>query len=53
MQSAYPGLWRTYTLREVAASWKTVADLVSGRDPVLGAPESGVTDALRRNGISP
>lgn len=53
MEAAYPQLWRGYTLREVAASWKTVADVVSGRDPVLGAPESAVTDALQRKGISP
>lgn len=53
MEETYPGLWRSYTLREVAASWKTVADLVSGRDPVLGKSETSVTDALRRKGISP
>lgn len=53
MQERYPSLWRSYTIREVAASWKTVADLVSGRDPVLGAPETSVTDALRRKGIAP
>jgi vancomycin permeability regulator SanA len=53
MQARYPSLWRSYTIREVAASWKTVADLVSGRDPVLGAPETSVTDALRRKGIAP
>ena len=26
---------------------------LSGRDPVLGAPETSVTDALRRKGIAP
>ena len=53
MAERYPGPWRSYTFREVAAAWKTVADLVSGRDPVLGNPETAVTDALRRQGISP
>ncbi|HQF02367.1 MAG TPA: ElyC/SanA/YdcF family protein [Phycicoccus sp.] len=53
MQERYPGLWQSYSLREVAASWKTVIDLVSGRDPVLGQQETSVTDALRRKGIRP
>lgn len=52
MEAQFPGLWRWYTLREVAASWKTAWDLVSGRDPVLGPQESGVRDALARHGLA-
>lgn len=51
MQQAFPQLWRSYALREVAASWKTVLDVVIGREPVLGEQETPVTDALRRHGI--
>lgn len=52
MEAQFPGLWHWYTLREVAASWKTAWDLVSGRDPVLGRQESGVRDALARHGLT-
>ena len=40
--------WRWGEFRERGAAWKTAWDLLSHRDPVLGAPESGVRDALNR-----
>lgn len=40
------GLQRGGTLREVAASPKAVWDLLSGREPILGPPESTLKDAL-------
>ena len=40
--------WRWGEFRERGAAWKTVWDLLTRRDPVLGAPESGVRDALNR-----
>jgi len=46
----FPGSVRTYALREVGANVKAVWDIVSQRDPVLGAQESSVTDALRSAG---
>lgn len=52
MASRYPALWSNYSLREVAASWKTVLDLVIRRDPVLGQPETSVTEALHRHAAS-
>lgn len=42
----YADVWRRGEVREVPASVKAVVDLVSRRDPVLGAPEPGVRDAL-------
>lgn len=44
----YASTWANGALREKAAAVKTVWDLVSGRDPVLGAVETSVTDALAR-----
>ncbi len=46
----YPGLVVSYALREIGADVKAVWDIVSGREPVLGAPESSVTDALAAAG---
>jgi vancomycin permeability regulator SanA len=40
--------WSAGERREKPAAGKTVVDLLSGRDPVLGAPESAVHDALAR-----
>ncbi|MBP6996590.1 MAG: YdcF family protein [Phycicoccus sp.] len=40
--------WQTGRIREVPAAGKAVWDVVSGRDPVLGSPETSVTDALAR-----
>lgn len=47
---AYPAQWAAGERREKLAAAKTVVDLVSGRDPVLGAPETSVRDALARSG---
>jgi vancomycin permeability regulator SanA len=52
MQERYPALWTSYSWREVGAAGKTVLDLVTGRDPVLGSPETSVRDALARHGVS-
>lgn len=52
MREKFPDSWQSYSLREVPAAWKTVLDLVTGRDPVLGAPETSVRDALARHGLS-
>ena len=38
--------WRRGAIRDQLACVKTVIDLVSGRDPVLGARETSVDDAL-------
>lgn len=38
--------WPGYAAREIPANLKLVWDLVTGRKPVLGKPESGVRDAL-------
>lgn len=40
--------WRGYAVREIPANIKLVWDLVTGREPVLGKPESGVRDALAK-----
>jgi vancomycin permeability regulator SanA len=40
--------WRRGAIRDQLASVKTVIDLVTGRDPVLGPRETGVDDALAR-----
>ena len=42
----YPAQWNGGARREKLAAAKTVLDLVSGRDPVLGPVESSVQDAL-------
>lgn len=42
----YPTQWSGGQRREVLAAWKTVVDLVTGRDPVLGPVETSVQDAL-------
>ncbi len=52
MAQRYPGLWSSYSTREVAAAGKTVLDLLTGRDPVLGPEETSVRDALARHGLS-
>ena len=41
-----PGAWRYGFVREWPAAWKTAYDVLSGRTPTLGDPESGVQDAL-------
>jgi vancomycin permeability regulator SanA len=44
----YRQTWRYGLTRELGASVKAAADVVSGRDPVhLGRHETGVEDALR------
>lgn len=40
--------WRKGTVRDQVACLKTIWDLASRRDPVLGRAETGVTDALTR-----
>lgn len=40
------GPTRGGSLREVAASPKALWDLLSGRDPILGAPETSLRDAV-------
>ncbi len=47
--SVRPGrAWRKGTVRDQVACVKTIWDLASRRDPVLGRAETGVTDALNR-----
>jgi vancomycin permeability regulator SanA len=38
--------WRRGAIRDQLACVKTVFDLISGRDPVLGEPETSVSEAL-------
>ncbi|HZA72613.1 MAG TPA: hypothetical protein VE476_06835, partial [Propionibacteriaceae bacterium] len=40
--------WRRGAIRDQFACVKTVMDLVTGRDPVLGQRETSVDDALAR-----
>jgi vancomycin permeability regulator SanA len=40
--------WRRGTVRDQLACVKTVMDLITGRDPVLGPRETSVDDALAR-----
>jgi vancomycin permeability regulator SanA len=42
----YPAQWDAGVRREVLADAKTVIDVLSGRDPVLGPVETSVQDAL-------
>jgi vancomycin permeability regulator SanA len=42
----YAGVWAAGERREMLAAVKAVIDVVTGRDPVLGAPETSVQDAL-------
>lgn len=42
----YPAVWASGARREKLAAIKTVLDLATGREPVLGAPETAVQDAL-------
>lgn len=44
----YGDVWRSGAQRERLANIKAVYDVVSGRDPVLGGVEPGVTEALER-----
>lgn len=46
-------VWRSGERREVLANVKAVADVLRSREPVLGATEPGVTDALRRASLDP
>ncbi len=41
--------WSSGEVRERGAAVKTVWDVLTRRDPVLGQPETGVTDALARS----
>ncbi len=43
----YADVWRSGAQRELLANVKAAADVLTSRDPVLGAPETAVTDALR------
>jgi vancomycin permeability regulator SanA len=38
--------WKRGAIRDQLACAKTVIDLITGRDPVLGPPETSVTEAL-------
>ena len=49
----FSSAWSTGAQREWFASIKTVIDVTTGRDPVLGDPESGVRDALTVAGQQP
>jgi vancomycin permeability regulator SanA len=42
----YAGVWESGERREKLAAVKAVIDVVTGRDPVLGEPETSVQDAL-------
>lgn len=44
----YAAQWSSGERREKLAAGKTVLDLLTGRDPVLGPPETAVQDALAR-----
>lgn len=44
----YDEVWRAGARREWLADVKAAVDVLSGRDPVLGDVESGVTDVLER-----
>lgn len=42
----YAGVWESGERREKLAAVKAVIDVMTGRDPVLGEPETSVQDAL-------
>ena len=44
----HPRSWRRGAIRDQLACAKTVIDLITGRDPVLGKPETSVAEALAR-----
>lgn len=44
----WSGAWRSGRQREYLANVKAAADVLSGRDPVLGEVEPGITEALAR-----
>ena len=44
----YGDVWRSGEQRELLANVKAVVDVLTARDPVLGAVEPGVNDALNR-----
>ena len=46
MKTAYPNLWGAYVLRELAGYEKMAWDVVTGVQPILGAPESAIAEAL-------
>ncbi|MFC7489919.1 MULTISPECIES: SanA/YdcF family protein [unclassified Knoellia] len=48
MRDRYPRQWWIGWTREKLANIKAVGDVVTGRDPVLGQPETSVQDALAR-----
>jgi len=48
MRDRYPREWWSGWVREKLANIKAVGDVLTGRDPVLGQPESSVRDALAR-----
>lgn len=45
--------WQTGQVREIPAASKAVWDVISRRDPVLGEPETSVTDALAQSAATP
>lgn len=47
-----PGAWQSGVARETLAAVKAAGDVISHRDPVLGPPESTVTDRLREFGTT-
>lgn len=48
MRTRFPREWWIGWVREKLANIKAVGDVVTGRDPVLGQPETSVQDALAR-----
>lgn len=48
MRAYAPAVWTQGRMREWPAAIKAAWDVTTGRDPVLGPPETGVVDALRR-----
>ena len=42
----FPDKWTTFSMREIPAYYKMAWDVISRRAPVLGHPETSVTDAL-------
>lgn len=44
----YSELWWQGTVREVPGNTKLAVDLLTNRQPVLGRPETGITEALSR-----
>lgn len=47
----YSGPWRSGQQREYLANVKAALDVVTGRDPVLGPVEPGITEALEQAAV--